>query len=44
LRWAWAWARGEHSIFSKLPLAETPDADRRVKAVLLFLGERATHA
>jgi DNA-binding NarL/FixJ family response regulator len=33
-----------NSIFSKLPLAETPDADRRVKAVLLFLGERAAHA
>jgi DNA-binding NarL/FixJ family response regulator len=33
-----------NSIFSKLPLAESPDADRRVKAVLLFLGERSTHA
>jgi DNA-binding NarL/FixJ family response regulator len=33
-----------NSIFSKLPLAETPDADRRVKAVLLFLGQRATQA
>ena len=33
-----------NSIFSKLPLAETPDADRRVKAVLLFLGERAADA
>jgi DNA-binding NarL/FixJ family response regulator len=31
-----------NSIFSKLPLAESPDADRRVKAVLLFLGERST--
>jgi DNA-binding NarL/FixJ family response regulator len=30
-----------NSIFSKLPLAESPDADRRVKAVLLFLGDRA---
>jgi DNA-binding NarL/FixJ family response regulator len=33
-----------NSIFSKLPLAESPDADRRVKAVLLFLGDRPTHA
>jgi DNA-binding NarL/FixJ family response regulator len=29
-----------NSIFSKLPLAETPDVDRRVKAVLLFLAEQ----
>ena len=28
-----------NAIFSKLPLAETPDADRRVTAVLLFLAE-----
>ena len=33
-----------NSIFSKLPLAESPDADRRVKAVLLFLGDRSSHA
>jgi DNA-binding NarL/FixJ family response regulator len=28
-----------NAIFSKLPLAETPDADRRVTAVLLFLAQ-----
>jgi DNA-binding NarL/FixJ family response regulator len=28
-----------NAIFSKLPLGETPDADRRVTAVLLFLAE-----
>jgi DNA-binding NarL/FixJ family response regulator len=28
-----------NALFSKLPLAETPDADRRVTAVLLFLAE-----
>jgi DNA-binding NarL/FixJ family response regulator len=28
-----------NAIFSKLPLAEMPDADRRVTAVLLFLAE-----
>jgi DNA-binding NarL/FixJ family response regulator len=33
-----------NSIFSKLPLAESPDADRRVKAVLLFLSDRPTRA
>jgi DNA-binding NarL/FixJ family response regulator len=29
-----------NAIFSKLPLAEAPGADRRVTAVLLFLAER----
>jgi DNA-binding NarL/FixJ family response regulator len=29
-----------NAIFSKLPLAEAPDADRRVTAVLLFLAEQ----
>jgi DNA-binding NarL/FixJ family response regulator len=29
-----------NSIFSKLPLNEEPDVDRRVKAVLLFLSEQ----
>ena len=33
-----------NSIFSKLPLAESPDVDRRVKAVLLFLSQRPTRA
>jgi hypothetical protein len=28
-------------IFSKLPLEQAPDADRRVTAVLLFLAEHA---
>jgi DNA-binding NarL/FixJ family response regulator len=28
-----------NSIFSKLPLDDEPDVDRRVKAVLLFLSE-----
>ena len=30
-----------NAIFSKLPLDEEPDVDRRVKAVLLFLSEQA---
>lgn len=30
-----------NAIFSELPLAEAPEIDRRVKAVLLFLAERA---
>ena len=28
-----------NAIFSKLPLSEADDVDRRVKAVLLFLSE-----
>jgi hypothetical protein len=28
-----------NALFAKLPLAEQPDVDRRVKAVLLFLAE-----
>ncbi len=30
-----------NAIFSKLPLEEEPDVDRRVKAVLLYLSEQA---
>lgn len=30
-----------NAIFSKLPVAEQPDSDRRVKAVLLFLSEQS---
>ncbi len=29
-----------NSVFSKLGLSEEPDVNRRVKAVLLYLGDR----